>query len=201
MNKVVKGLVLAGGFSRRMGRDKALLSYHNLPQARWTAQLLSSVCSEVYYSCRADQDLGPGTDLSAVRIHDTEEGQGPIGGMLEAHRKSPESAWLIVACDLPKLDQATLKTLIRKRNAAHIVTAYRSIHDGLPEPLCAIYEPKSFSVLAERFADGCRCPRRVLIDLDRQVQLLNLEDGYALDNANTPDEASALDVLPKINPD
>ena len=194
MNHAVKGLVLAGGFSRRMGCDKALLSYHDQPQARWTAQLLSSICSEVYYSCRADQDLGPGPDLSEIRIHDTEEGQGPIGGMLEAQRKSPESAWLVVACDLPKLDQATLEMLIQKRDAEHIVTAYRSFNDGLPEPLCAIYEPESFAVLVERFADGCRCPRRVLIDLDEKVNLLKLDNDHALDNANTPDEASALNV-------
>ena len=196
MKSEIKGLVLAGGFSRRMGCDKALLNYHGMPQARWTAKLLSAFCGEIYYSCRAGQDLGDGEDLSGWRIHDPEEGQGPIEGMLTAHRLLPESAWLVVACDLPKLDEETLNHLVQNRNQEKLVTAYRSFHDSLPEPLCAIYEPAAFEVLAERFQSGCRCPRRVLIDLAGQVNLLELESGHALDNANTPEEASALEVSP-----
>ena len=195
MKNEIKGLVLAGGFSRRMGCDKALLDYHGMPQARWTARLLSVFCETVHISCRAGQDLGKGEDLSDWRIHDPEEGQGPIEGMLAAHRLAPQSAWLVVACDLPRLDEQTLRHLIENRDLSKLVTAYRSFHDKLPEPLCAIYEPASFAVLAERFQSGCRCPRRVLIDLGGQVQLLNLENSHALDNANTPEEAGAFEVV------
>lgn len=192
----INGLVLAGGFSRRMGCDKALLRYHGMPQARWTGRLLSGFCARVYYSCRAGQDLGEGEDISDWRIHDTEEGQGPIAGMLAAHKLDPGTAWLVVACDLPRLDADTLAQLTANRDADKVVTAYRSFHDSLPEPLCALYEPPAFTVLAARFASGCRCPRRVLIDLGDQVKLLELPNAHALDNANTPDEASAFETNP-----
>jgi len=193
----IKGLVLAGGFSRRMGCDKALLDYHGMPQARWTAQLLTSVCEEVYYSCRADQDLGPGPNLSSCRIHDSKEGQGPIEGLLSAHEKFPQAALMVVACDLPKLTENTLQHLVEKRDSSRLVTAYRSFHDGLPEPLCAIYEPSAFQLLKESFASGLRCPRKILINADEQVLLLDLKENLALDNANTPDEADAFRTKPE----
>jgi molybdopterin-guanine dinucleotide biosynthesis protein A len=192
MSKIpVYGLVLAGGFSRRMGCDKALLDYHGVPQGRWTGKLLEEVCERVYYSCREGQDLGPGPDLSELRIHDREEGMGPIGGILLAHEKHPDTAWLVLACDLPRLNRETLQQLLDARDKEQIVTAFKSAHDGLPEPLGAIYEPTAFTPLKEAFEGGLKCPRRFLIN-SQNVLLVDLFDKTALDNANTPEEADAI---------
>ncbi len=191
----VYGLVLAGGFSRRMGCDKALLDYHGVPQGRWTGALLEQVCERVYYSCREGQDLGPGPDLAEVRIHDREEGQGPIGGILLAHEKHPDAAWLVVACDLPRLSKDTLQHLLDSRDAEQMVSAYKSAHDGLPEPLGAIYEPAAFASLNEAFQSGLKCPRKFLINSEN-VLLVDLVDKTALDNANTPEEAEAIREQP-----
>lgn len=185
------GLVLAGGFSRRMGCDKALLDYHGKPQARWTSDLLEQLCDKVYFSCREGQDLGPGPDLSAARIHDREEGQGPIGGILLAHEMHPDAAWLVVACDLPRLNVETLQDLLQMRDTDSLSTAYSSSHDGLPEPLCAIYEPAAFAPLKDAFESGLKCPRKFLINSE-PVKLIELKDRQALDNANTPEEAETI---------
>jgi molybdopterin-guanine dinucleotide biosynthesis protein A len=174
-----------------MGCDKALLDYHGIPQGRWTGELLQQACNAVYYSCREGQDLGPGPDLSDLRIHDTEEGKGPIAGMLAAHEKFPDTAWLVVACDLPRLTLETIRKLMDKRGGDQIATAYKSAHDGLPEPLCAVYEPTAFSALREAFQSGLKCPRKFLIKSDG-VLLLDLEIKAALDNANTPEEAKEI---------
>lgn len=191
MKAPVYGLVLAGGFSRRMGCDKALLDYHGVPQGRWTGKLLEQICEKVYYSCRDGQDLGPGPDLSDTRIHDREEGQGPIGGILLAHDSHPEAAWLVVACDLPRLNVETLQYLLESRTPEKLATAYNSAHGGLPEPLCAIYEPEAFTALKQSFESGLKCPRKFLINSD-PVHLIDLLDKVALDNANTPEEAESM---------
>ena len=192
MKPAVKGLVLAGGYSRRMGTDKALLDYHGIPQARWTGNLLERYCDGIFFSCREGQDLGDGADLTEWRIHDKMEGQGPIAGMLAAHDMFPTSAWMVVACDLPLLDNPTIEHLLEHRDSCRLATAYRSSHDGLPEPLCAVFEPEVFAVLRERLESGCRCPRRVLIDLTDKVHLLDPVNPRALDNANTPEEAGEI---------
>ncbi|MCS7049922.1 MAG: molybdenum cofactor guanylyltransferase, partial [Verrucomicrobiae bacterium] len=75
---------------------------------------------------------------------------------------------------------------LARRNPAAYATAYRSAQDGLPEPLCAIYEPAIGRKLAELRARGVTCPRRALQALG--VPLLELPDPHALDNVNEPVE-------------
>ena len=181
------GLVMAGGYSRRMGRDKAGLVYHGQPQWEWTRDRLREVVDRVWISCREEQELG----APAERIPDPVPGQGPIGGFLAAHAAVPGQAWLAVACDLPRLDGAGLRTLVAARAPHLLATVYASA-EGLPEPLCAIYEPTVFPVLREALAAGTACPRRVLRELGDRVRLVPLPRPDLLDNANTPEEAAAL---------
>jgi molybdopterin-guanine dinucleotide biosynthesis protein A len=83
---------------------------------------------------------------------------------------------------------------LRERDAAGLATAYRSAHDGLPEPLCAIWEPAAGPALASYQDEGGLCPRKFLIR--HAVPLLEALDRRALDNVNTPEEyAEALAAL------
>ena len=65
-----------------------------------------------------------------------------------------------------------------------------SRHDGLPEPLCAIYEPRSREAILAQVAAGRDCPRKFLAEND--VLLLEPVTSAALDNANTPEDAAAM---------
>ena len=107
------GLVLLGGKSTRMKRDKASLEYHGKNQSLYAYELLVPFCEKVFFSIRPGQanlesvegyphiyDLGPYTDI------------GPLGGILSALTQIPETAWLVLACDLPFMDAATLKNLL-----------------------------------------------------------------------------------------
>jgi molybdopterin-guanine dinucleotide biosynthesis protein A len=76
--------------------------------------------------------------------------------------------------------------LIRARRPQRLATAFRSSHDGLPEPLCAIYEPASRKPLLDHVTSGKHCPRKFLIQSD--VELLDEPNPRALDNVNTPQE-------------
>ena len=181
------GLVLAGGESRRMGRDKALLEYHGRPQAEWAFELLSRHCAQTFLSVRAAH-ANDASRAALPRIVDAGLGAGPIAGIIAAQAAHPGAAWLVVACDLPFLDDATLAHLIGGRGGAP-VTAYRSAHDGLPEPLCAIYEPESRAAILEFVAAGRHCPRKFIIGSG--VPLLDLPEPGALDNVNTPEELAA----------
>ena len=183
------GLVLAGGASRRMGRDKAALAYHGQPQVRWAHALLARHCERTYVSVRADQRGDP-TRAGLPQVIDGHDGLGPIAGIAAAQAAHPEVAWLVVACDLPFLDDGLLELLVRRRGR-HRVTAFRSSHDGLPEPLCTIYEPATRMEILEAIAEGRLCPRRFVIGTS--VPLLEQPDPGALDNVNTPEELSAVE--------
>jgi molybdopterin-guanine dinucleotide biosynthesis protein A len=186
------GLVLAGGASQRMGQDKAALSFHGKPQLQWAYELLNKVCERSFVSVRPDQRDEP-TRASLPQIIDTQPGIGPIAGISAALNAHPNIAWLVVACDLPFLSPATLEHLIAHRDAACIATAYRSSHDQLPEPLCAIWEPGSRETVNAWIANSKQCPRKLLINSN--TALLDQPDARALDNINTPQERSAAQSL------
>jgi len=118
--------------------------------------------------------------------------EGPIAGILAAQAAQPDAAWLVVACDLPLLDATTLDELLAARDAHRLATAFISSFDGLPEPLCAIYEPASREPIRRYVAAGGSCPRKFLIGHD--VALLTPANARALDNANTPEELAAARV-------
>lgn len=193
MTSPLFGLVLAGGASTRMRSDKAVLDYHGQPQLRWAFDLLSRFCDATFVSVRPDQRDEP-TRAAFPQIVDRAPGQGPIAGISAALSAHPKAAWLVLACDLPFLTGPTLQHLIANRNPRKIATAYRSSHDGLPEPLCAIWEPHAREPVLAYMASAKICPRKLLINSD--VELLDLPDQSALDNVNTADElASARAVL------
>jgi molybdopterin-guanine dinucleotide biosynthesis protein A len=175
-----------------MGQDKAALSFHGKPQLQWAYELLNKVCERSFVSVRPDQRDEP-TRASLPQIIDTQPGIGPIAGISAALNAHPNIAWLVVACDLPFLSSATLEHLIAHRDAACIATAYRSSHDQLPEPLCAIWEPGSRETVNAWIANSKQCPRKLLINSN--TALLDQPDARALDNINTPQERSAAQSL------
>ncbi len=179
-------LLLAGGRSSRMHRDKATLVYGGKTQLARTAELLAEFCSSTYLSLRKGQSP-PAEGLDLPTIEDAFGEIGPLGGILSAFSAHPDDAWLVVACDLPFLGKDTMRHLLHERDGNRIATAYRSAHDGLPEPLCAIYESSAFQVL-RRFLEEeeQRCPRKILIRTE--PKLLDPIDQRALDNVNTPEE-------------
>lgn len=186
MSAPLHGLVLAGGRSSRMGRDKAALEYAGRSQLERAFALLDPLVSRCFVSVRADQQHDP-LRARFPQIVDAAPGvEGPAAGILSALRAHPQSAWLVLACDLPFLDAGTLQHLIARRDPTRTATAFRSSHDGLPEPLCAIYEPAARSALEAFVASGRICPRKFLIQSD--ALLLDQPRAESLDNVNTPTE-------------
>ncbi len=179
------GLVLAGGKSRRMGRDKALLVRGGESQLAYMVSLLDTVVNRVFVSARSDQ--AEDTERSRFDlIVDRYEDMGPIAGILSALQEYPQADWLVVACDLPNIDASTLGFLLKNVSDNQPFTAFRSSHDGLPEPLCTVYKSGSDELLRNFVEDGMVCPRKVLIRSD--THLLDQPNASSLDNVNTPDD-------------
>lgn len=189
MNTVVaapiNGLVLAGGLSARMKQDKATLVYRGKSQLDRTVELAARHVSQVFVSVRASQMSDPARARYPL-IVDSVPGQGPIVGIRSALAADPGAAWLVVACDLPFLSDGALSQLLAGRDPGASATAYSSVHDGLPEPLCAIWEPKAAQEIDAFLAKGKDCPRKFL--LNHAAHLLDPGDRRALDNVNTPEE-------------
>lgn len=184
------GLVLAGGQSRRFGRDKAAIEVAEEPLLSRTARILQSVLDDVFVSVRGDQ-IGDELRSQFKLIPDEDEGLGPAGGILAAHGQRPHSAWLVVACDMPLLDANGIRRLIERRAGHRAATAYRNPADGLPEPLCAIYEPDTLARFQRQAAAGKGLsPRALLTHAD--VELIDPQRPELLSNVNTLDDLDRL---------
>ena len=143
-----------------MGTDKGLIDYHGQPQVSRLAELLGEFCASVHVSVGPRQDQSGGY-ASVDTIIDHEPGLGPAGGLNSAWKTSPDSAWLLVAVDMPLLDRATLTVLTDGRSATDLATAFRH-PDGVLEPLCTIWEPAARVVLERRLDLGDASLRRLL---------------------------------------
>jgi molybdenum cofactor guanylyltransferase len=181
-------LVLAGGASSRMGSDKALLAYHGEPQVHRLAAMLESVASPVFVSVRKSQVGVEG--LAGLRLLvDPEEGIGPLAGLLAAFAQNRDCAWMAVAVDMPWIGPATLERLRDERDPSVYATAYRIPGSDLPEPVCAIYEPRIVPVL-----ERARSDRRYSLMLLRDVpiRLVTSARSEELQGVNDPAELEAV---------
>ncbi len=178
------GLVLAGGKSQRMGKDKGLLNYHGKAQREYVGDLLQNICDKVFLSCRPEQvvEIESNYELLADKML----GLGPFGAIASAFQYNPNAAWLVVACDLPLLGADTLSFLTSNRNSSKIATAFHNPATDFPDPLLTIWEPKAYLSLLQFLAQGYSCPRKVLINSD--IELLTVPDARALENVNKPEE-------------
>ncbi len=183
----INGLVLAGGNSTRMGHDKGAIKYYGKAHREYLADLLNGFCSQTYLSVQKES-INFKTQYST--ISDSFLNLGPYGGILSAFKKDPNSAWLVVATDLPLLDVSTLNDLIKGRDKSKIATCFHNPETAFPEPLLTLWEPRAYSILLQFLAYGYSCPRKVLINSD--IKELPIKNTDALHNVNTPEELKVI---------
>lgn len=136
----VRGLVLAGGLSSRLGHDKANLKIHSgagiTDLLERSMKLLRLVVDDVAVVGRHAPGYPSVPDLIARK--------GPVGGIASALAAFPHEAVLVLSCDLPFMNIATLRRLLEARAQSPentLMTAYQQAETGHKEALVAIYEP------------------------------------------------------------
>ena len=188
MHHPLYGLILAGGKSTRMGRDKGALVYHKgKDQISYLHEILSPLVDQVYVSIRNAQRTDmhlQGYDV----IEDARAINSPLNGILSAMDQFPAANWLVVAVDMPYINENAIKTLLNSRNPEQAATCFSSPVKGGPDPLFALWESHAkaqIETLAVK--QSITCPRKMLTILDTQL----IQDGIhsqVLSNINTPQE-------------
>ena len=187
-----------------MGQDKSQLQIRKqISQLDYLWELVNPLVEQCFVSVAHQTQPAH----SYPFIQDKESNQGPLGGIISALTAHPNAAFLVVACDLPLLNETTLKNLISQRNISTVtntntntsaannqsdinttaeITCYLNAHDHRPEPLCAIYEPSALKNLVTSLDNQLYCARKVVENSN--YLSLNLTESYALNNANTPQD-------------
>lgn len=180
LQKNMNGLILAGGESSRLGSDKSLLIYHQIPQRDYLFNLLKEFCSEVHLSSK------PGRNIPANLnpIEDKYDYNSPLNGIITAFETAANVSWLTVPVDMPHVDKNVLSYLISKRDKSSSATCFYDSDHALPEPLLAIWEPSILPALKAFQSTGKRSPRDFL--MTQKITLLTSPFPGMHTNINTP---------------
>jgi molybdopterin-guanine dinucleotide biosynthesis protein A len=144
----VVGFVVAGGQSRRMGRDKALLPWGETDLLDHALARLRAVAEEVRILCGPETrylDRGLPVDTDLV------PGAGPLAGVLTALTAAPGRPGLFLAVDLPHVPVGLLRRLVERAEDGDVVVP---VSPRGPEPLCAVYGPGCLAAIRRRMAAG-----------------------------------------------
>ena len=172
-------LILAGGRSTRMGRDKAMLTFSGQPLLERQVHLMRSMGA---CSVRVSGDY-PGHQ----GIRDLRPGLGPLGGLYSAWPEPDQQCWLVLPVDLPRLGAAQLWPLLTALSE-HPAACFH----GHALPLALRLNPSAHSTLRQLVEDESdpaqRSLKRLLAMIGGSELALDADTAAHLINCNTPAE-------------
>lgn len=176
-------IVLAGGRSSRMGRDKSLLPVQGRPLIECLLQTLHPSFSRLMISAN-DPDKYRFADVPVIA--DRLPGQGPLMGIASALEASRTELNFIIACDIPQINIPLMMKLMRLSSGFDAVIP---VHQGFPEPLFAVYRNTIAPILFTALNKGVRKITQALEPV--RIRFVELSDEERIVNLNTPEEVNA----------
>ena len=180
------GVILAGGKSKRMGQNKALMDLQGKP-------LIQHVLDNLRTFTEQQIIIGDPALYSKFGVPvfaDEHLGKGPLAGIQSALQHSTTELNFIVGCDMPNIEASILKHLEQYIDGEH--DAFVPIHDGLIEPLCAVYLQRCLQPFTECLEQDVlklsEAFDRVRVKFVEVGPGTGLEDLDVFKNLNTPQD-------------
>lgn len=152
---MIRGVVLCGGESKRMGSDKGLLPLGTNNWAGLAFRKLEQLSIPVCLSVNTRQLPEYGHFFSSEQlIPDGTSANGPLKGLLSVHLQYPDDDLLLLACDMTEMDANTLKNLKNSTIAFPDYDYYVYAQKDFIEPLCAVYTSASLKKLYLELESG-----------------------------------------------
>ena len=158
------GAVLAGGGGRRIGGDKAMVELEGRPLLHYPLSVLRAVLDEVAVVAKQSTVL-PSLDVEIAIWLEAEEPRHPLAGIMQALRCARGRPVVVVAGDMPFVTRGLVAALARERSRGAVAVVPRAA--GRLQPLCARYEPRALTALAD--CDFASPARDVVAALDPRI--------------------------------
>jgi molybdenum cofactor guanylyltransferase len=183
----VCAVILAGGQSRRMGFNKALLDVGGKPLINVLIDRIRPLTHQLFIS---SNDFPSYRFLNIPVIPDIYQDQGPLAGFHSIMTRYDFPLYLFIACDLPNLQLSFIRRLITLA-AGYDATIPRT-HDGISHPLCAVYRRTCFPFIEQALAQGTNKVLETFLEHGLTVKWVGPDEGSFKDsdlaNINTPED-------------
>lgn len=202
-NEEICAVILAGGKSRRMGFNKALLSVGGRPLIRILIERLLPLTSQILISAN---DTSNFQFLNLPIIPDYYREQGPLAGLHAAMTRHVSQLYIVLACDLPNLQESLLRHMISVIEGFD--AAIPRSQNGLAHPLCAVYRRTCLPLIDDALQRGANAVIETFLDNSLRIRWVDPDEGRFKDtdlaNLNTPEDLQRLhfsmDAKIKPNP-
>lgn len=184
----MNAIIIAGGHSSRMGRDKGLLDYNGKPMIQYVIDAVSPLADRVLLITQNPMYKRFGLETFADLIPDL----GPAGGIYTALHISEVASNMILSCDIPLITTATLQYIKDQHKDYDISIAALN---NKPEPLIGIYEKRCFEKWNALIAQKHSAVHEMIKQFNTQIIELELMKKFnpkEFTNVNTPLELENL---------
>ena len=190
-------VILAGGFGRRLGRDKATCLAAGRPLLHWTALAATAVTDDIVVVRRADQEFVTAMGAPWREITDHRPERGPLAGLEAAIDATRHDLFVAVACDMPMVRGAVIAAVAA---AARNVEIAMPLVDDHAQPLLAAYR-RSIAPHVRALLDSGEGRLRALLPLVQHTligeDVLRMHDPEfeSLTNVNRAEDLERVDQL------
>lgn len=185
----ITGIILAGGESKRMGKDKSKILYNEKPLIEYPVDLFLKFCKEIIISSDNDKY----SEYDFLKVADEAERNGPLSGIYSCLKASKNFFNLVTSCDMPFLTKELIEYIIDNSDDYDLIMPFHNSHF---EPLCAVYSKNLIPVIENLFSKKDYSPLSLIplvnfkkLTLDESMDFYNKKLFF---NINTPEDIENL---------
>jgi molybdenum cofactor guanylyltransferase len=189
-------LILAGGQSSRMGRDKAQILWLGSPLLQRVYQAASACCDRVYLLTPWPEHYQGFVDQSCIFLTESQPGEGPLVALNQGLLQLSQPWTLLLACDMPCLNPQLLRHWARQlEQLPDAQLALVPQHQGRWQPLCGFYRRQAQPSLQPFIKQGKRSLQAWLNQAPVQGLPITDAEAKTLWNCNTPEDLETAVML------
>lgn len=177
-NKIT-GIILAGGESKRMGKDKATLKFSGDTLIKKTVDLFKTLFPEVIIISKKTDHL---KDLGCEVIEDISPERGAMVGIVTAFNAAKSESIFVAACDMPFLNKEVISYIIEEGSG---FDAALPVVEGKKHPLHALYSRNCFDAMSFTLKNGRKSVNAFIDSLENENVRLVSEDEIKKVDPNT----------------
>jgi len=185
--KTITGIVLAGGKSRRMSTDKALLLFKGKPFLSHVIEALMPMADEILIV----SDNKKHEKFNFKRVSDTMIDAGPLSGLHAGLKHSNTELNIVLSCDVPLIQTSVLEIILANNTDENDVIQIEE--EGKSHPLIALYKKRVTPHLLVALQKGERKLSKALIGLNVKSISISKSHYEALRNINTRSDLKSIE--------